>query len=209
MNPRENNNNSIEATYANTKMGNSNSMDINMVTTSSSTLHIPMITVVEAATAAASIASNAPAIQTAANVSTSSIMTSLPSNGDAQNMRLILPVFIQNERKCSQPGRQRKIQSSPVKSMRRFSQDSSDLLGKHLNVSQPYMIRYIAERGVLYQQSRICVGKKLPESSNKTKMCPCRFFVYIFVPYFLMLFTLFYIIYNGLLLVNCIADCIV
>lgn len=60
------------------------------------------------------------------------------SENDVQNMRFILPAFIQNERKYSQSDR-RKIQSSPIKSKRRFSQDSA-FLSKHINnVSNKYM----------------------------------------------------------------------
>lgn len=70
-------------------------------------------------------------IQTSTSTKTIAAVT----NGvEVNNMRMILPVFIQNERKHSQPERQRQIQSSPVKSMRRFSQDS-DYLGRQLNVS--------------------------------------------------------------------------
>lgn len=47
------------------------------------------------------------------------------SANDANSMRIILPVFIENEQKYAQMERRRKIQSSPAKSMRRFSQDSS------------------------------------------------------------------------------------
>lgn len=56
------------------------------------------------------------------------------SENEVNNMRLILPAFIQNERKYSQTER-RKIQSSPIKSKRRYSQDS-DYLSRQLNVSR-------------------------------------------------------------------------
>lgn len=46
------------------------------------------------------------------------------SEKDTNSMRIILPVFIENEQKYAQMERRRKIQSSPAKSMRRFSQDS-------------------------------------------------------------------------------------
>lgn len=99
--------------------------------TSSVAALTPMITVVEAATATATSStlsnSNTPSLP--AFVTNASLTAS-------DDMRLLLPVFIQNERKHSQPERQRKIQSSPVKSMRRFSQDSAEFLGKHLNVSR-------------------------------------------------------------------------
>lgn len=146
-NKNNNNNNSIETTAI--TADNSDTIHMSNVTTSSSmlaadvtsaaTVLTPTITVVEAAVAASSTVNNntlsLPA--TASNASTNSTMNGVPIDGETQNMRLILPVFIQNERKYSQPERQRKIQSSPVKSMRRFSQDSSELLGKHLNVSRP------------------------------------------------------------------------
>lgn len=54
------------------------------------------------------------------------------NGGDANNMRFILPAFIHNERKHSQPER-RKLRSSPMIS-RRFS-DDSDSIGRNLNVS--------------------------------------------------------------------------
>lgn len=47
---------------------------------------------------------------------------------DTNSMRIILPVFIENEQKYAQmEHRRRKIQSSPAKAMRRFSQDLSAL----------------------------------------------------------------------------------
>lgn len=46
-------------------------------------------------------------------------------NDTANSMRIILPVFLENEQKHAQVERKRKIHSSPAKSMRRFSQDSA------------------------------------------------------------------------------------
>lgn len=47
---------------------------------------------------------------------------------DTNSMRIILPVFIENEQKYAQMEQHRRqIQSSPGKSMRRFSQDSKAL----------------------------------------------------------------------------------
>lgn len=57
-----------------------------------------------------------------------------PNNNGTNSMRVILPVFIENEQKYAQLERIRKIQSSPAKSMRRFSQDSSSL-DRLMNVS--------------------------------------------------------------------------
>lgn len=132
----DNSNRTIHMNNGTTYSNSNASTDI----TSSVAALTPMITVVEAATATSSTLSNnntssLPA--TVKNISLNSTMNgATASDGESQNMRLILPVFIQNERKHSQPERQRKIQSSPVKSMRRFSQDSSEFLGKHLNVSR-------------------------------------------------------------------------
>lgn len=55
------------------------------------------------------------------------------SENEVNNMRTILPAFIHNERKYSQTER-RKIQSSPIKSKRRYSQDS-DYRNSQFNVS--------------------------------------------------------------------------
>lgn len=57
-----------------------------------------------------------------------------PSDNDTSAMRNILPVFIENEQKYAQVERKRKIQSSPAKSLRQYSQDSSSL-EQQLNVS--------------------------------------------------------------------------
>lgn len=46
------------------------------------------------------------------------------SEKDTNSMRIILPVFIENEQKYAQMERRRKIQSSPAKTMRRFSEES-------------------------------------------------------------------------------------
>lgn len=47
---------------------------------------------------------------------------------DTHSMRVILPVFIENEQKYAQmEQRRRKIHSSPAKTLRRFSQESSAL----------------------------------------------------------------------------------
>lgn len=56
------------------------------------------------------------------------------SDGDTKSMRIILPVFLENEQKYAQVERKRKIHSSPAKSMRRFSQDSA-YMERQLNVS--------------------------------------------------------------------------
>lgn len=56
------------------------------------------------------------------------------TTNDANSMRIILPVFIENEQKYAQIERRRKIQSSPAKTMRRSSQDSSKSERPH-NVS--------------------------------------------------------------------------
>lgn len=53
---------------------------------------------------------------------------------NSTSMRTILPMFIENEQKNSQPVRLRNIQSSPVRFMRRFSTDSN-YLEKPFNVS--------------------------------------------------------------------------
>lgn len=63
------------------------------------------------------------------------------SANDTNSMRIILPVFIENEQKYAQMERRRKIQSSPAKTMRRFSQDSSKLerppnVSKNLTIHQ-------------------------------------------------------------------------
>lgn len=55
-------------------------------------------------------------------------------NNEIHSMRVILPVFIENEQKYAQVERKRKIQSSPAKAMRSFSQDSTQL-EHQLNVS--------------------------------------------------------------------------
>lgn len=150
-NNSHNNDNSIETSAITANNSNTVHMNNNATTssctptagadvTSSATVLTPMITVVEAGEVASTTTNNnnnTLSLPAPANITTNSTMNEAPTDGDAQNMRLILPVFIQNERKYSQPERQRKIQSSPVKSIRRFSQDSSELLGKHLNVSHP------------------------------------------------------------------------
>lgn len=46
------------------------------------------------------------------------------NDNETNSMRVILPVFIENEQKYAQHDRKRKIQSSPAKSMQRFNQDS-------------------------------------------------------------------------------------
>lgn len=66
--------------------------------------------------------------------STSAKIGARIGDSEVNNLRLILPAFIEQEQKNSQIDRLRKIQSSPVKSLRRFSQ-GSDYLGRHLNVS--------------------------------------------------------------------------
>lgn len=74
-----------------------------------------------------------------------------PIDNETNSMRVILPVFIENEQKYaeSQVERKRKIQSSPAKSQRRFSQDSSTL--EHLmNVS-----RMIVSKISLYMCPRL------------------------------------------------------
>lgn len=55
-------------------------------------------------------------------------------NDTANSMRIILPVFLENEQKHAQVERKRKIHSSPAKSMRRFSQDSA-CMERQLSVS--------------------------------------------------------------------------
>lgn len=55
------------------------------------------------------------------------------NSNDANNLRIILPAFIQNEQLHSQTMERRIIHSSPVKSSRRFSQDSQ-IIGRQLNV---------------------------------------------------------------------------
>lgn len=61
------------------------------------------------------------------------------SANDANSMRIILPVFIENEQKYAQMERRRKIQSSPAKSMRRFSQESSKTDQPHYVCIQIYI----------------------------------------------------------------------
>lgn len=61
------------------------------------------------------------------------VSTSITSN-DPQNLRIILPAFIQNEKQHSQTTEFRQIHSSPTKSTRRFSQDSFTF-SKQLTVS--------------------------------------------------------------------------
>lgn len=64
-------------------------------------------------------------IEQSSDQSTTTINDADADANDTNSMRIILPVFIENEQKYAQMGqRQRKIQSSPGKSMRRFSQDS-------------------------------------------------------------------------------------
>lgn len=125
-------NNNNETAFSNTMTA---AADVtSSITATASAALTPIITVVEAAVGASNAANNSASTLPvpAKNVTNKSTM----NDSETQNMRLILPVFIQNERKYSQPERQRKIQSSPVKSMRRFSQDSSEILDKYLNVSQ-------------------------------------------------------------------------
>lgn len=55
-------------------------------------------------------------------------------SNDHETMRIILPVFLENEQKYAQVERKRKIYSSPAKSMRRFSQDSASF-ERQINVS--------------------------------------------------------------------------
>lgn len=67
-------------------------------------------------------------IEQSSDQSTTTINDADAGTNDTNSMRIILPVFIENEQKYAQMGqRQRKIQSSPGKSMRRFSQDSTAL----------------------------------------------------------------------------------
>lgn len=67
-------------------------------------------------------------IEQSSDQSTTTINDADADANDTSSMRIILPVFIENEQKYAQMGqRQRKIQSSPGKSMRRFSQDSMAL----------------------------------------------------------------------------------
>lgn len=69
--------------------------------------------------------------------STTTINDADVDTNDTNSMRIILPVFIENEQKYAQMGqRQRKIQSSPGKSMRRFSQESTTLEQQHQNQQQ-------------------------------------------------------------------------
>lgn len=56
------------------------------------------------------------------------------SDNETNAMRVILPVFIENEQKYAQHDRKRQIQSSPAKSMHRFYQDSSSI-ERQLHVS--------------------------------------------------------------------------
>lgn len=56
------------------------------------------------------------------------------SENEINRMRLILPTFIANEQKYAQTERRRNIQSSPAKSLRRYSQNSSHV-ERQLNVS--------------------------------------------------------------------------
>lgn len=70
----------------------------------------------------------------------------LHENGTSENdttnsMRIILPVFLENEQKHAQVERKRQIQSSPAKSVRRFSQDSA-YLDRQKNVSLTDHIRF-------------------------------------------------------------------
>lgn len=58
------------------------------------------------------------------SVKSSNLLASDFSDNETNSMRIILPVFIENEQKYAQHDRKRKIQSSPVK---RSSQDSSSL----------------------------------------------------------------------------------
>lgn len=67
--------------------------------------------------------------------SVNSVNTQNESNDNETNsMRVILPVFIENEQKYAQHDRKRKIQSSPAKSMHRIHQDSSSV-ERQLHVS--------------------------------------------------------------------------
>lgn len=56
------------------------------------------------------------------------------SENEINRMRVILPTFIENEQRYAQTERRRKIQSSPAKSVRRYSQNSSHM-ERQLNVS--------------------------------------------------------------------------
>lgn len=60
-------------------------------------------------------------------VKNENLLNSEPCVNETHSMRVILPVFIENEQKYAQVEyqRQRKIQSSPAKAMRRCSHDSS------------------------------------------------------------------------------------
>lgn len=51
----------------------------------------------------------------------------VPNTSDESAMRIILPVFIENEQRYAQMERVRKVQSSPAKAMRRFSQNSTTI----------------------------------------------------------------------------------
>lgn len=68
------------------------------------------------------------------NDSADSILEPGGSENEVKSMRLILPAFIENEQRYAQVEHKRKIQSSPAKSMRRFSQDST-YLDRQMNVS--------------------------------------------------------------------------
>lgn len=59
-------------------------------------------------------------------------------SSDTQSMRIILPVFIENEQKYAQMDQhRRKIHSSPAKTTRRFSQDSTALEQQQQKSSHP------------------------------------------------------------------------
>lgn len=62
------------------------------------------------------------------------------NSSDTNNLRVILPAFIQNEQLHSQTMERRIIHSSPVKSSRRFSQDSQ-IIGRQLNVSRDRILK--------------------------------------------------------------------
>lgn len=74
--------------------------------------------------------------------SDTSILGNDLSDNASNAIRTMLPTFIENEQKYAQVERKRKIHSSPAKSLRRFSQDSSSL-EQQLKVSMNEYMLYI------------------------------------------------------------------
>lgn len=81
-------------------------------------------------------------IEQSSDQSTTTINDAEADANDTNSMRIILPVFIENEQKYAQMGqRQCKIQSSPGKSMRRFSQDSTALEQQQQQLPPPLPLK--------------------------------------------------------------------